>query len=162
MRKSQKDLSEFSLRLKAAREGLYTQEKLAEVSTVPLKTVKRLENIAKQENSDSEAKPLASTIMKLAQALDVTVEYLLLGDDDMNIYMEKLEKELKNLTADEIRFYHKQKLTPKVLAHLRLTDEFIDEITRYWCANTLSCYRPYVQDTIIRYAHNRPKVKENS
>ena len=98
----------------------------------------------------------------LSQALDVTPEYLLFGDENMNIYMMKLEDELKNLTVDEIRYYHKQELTDKVLCHLKLTDSFVTSIQTYWRAHTLSCYRPYVQDTIIRYCHNRPKVKINS
>ena len=32
---------------------------------------------------------------------------------------------------------------------------FIDEIHNYWNKNTLRCYKPYVQDTIIRYCSNR-------
>lgn len=155
MRTSKKKLHDFSIRLKEARkELLYTQEKLSEISGVNIKTIKRLENFGENDNPS----PLALNLVYLAQTLDVTPEYLLLGNDDMERFMKQLGKELKALTVNEIRFYHKQNLTDKVLAHLKLTDSFIDEIWQYWKNNTISCYRPYVQDTIIRYCHNRPKV----
>lgn len=155
MRVSKKNLHGFSIRLKEARKGLYTQEQLAEISGVNIKTIKRLENFEEKDNPS----PLALNLVFLAQALDVTPEYLLLGEDNMNIYMEKLENELKALTRGEIQYYHRQNLTDKVLAHLKLTDSFINNIHSYWKAHTISCYRPYVQDTIIRYCHNRPKGK---
>lgn len=161
MRKTEKTLSDFSVRLKCARDGIYTQKELAEKSGVALRTIQRLENIKKEKNSDNEQKPLASNLLLLSQALDVTPEYLLFGDENMNIYMGILEKELKQLTVEEIRYYHRQKITDKILCHLRLTDSFVENIQQYWKENTISCYRPYVQDTIIRYCHNRPKKKKD-
>ncbi len=158
MRVTKKKLHGFSIRLKEARKGIYTQEQLAKKSKVNIKTIKRLENFGESDDPS----PLAHNLLYLAQALDVTPEYLLLGEDNMNIYMETIESELKALTIDEIRYFHRQNLTDKVLAHLKLTDTFIDEIQRYWKEHTISCTRPYVQDTIIRYCHNRPKEKFNN
>lgn len=158
MRTTKKKLHGFSIRLKESRKGLYTQEQLANVSGVNIKTIKRLENFEENDNPS----PLALNLIFLAQALDVTPEYLLLGENNMNIYMEKLENELKALSIDEIRYYRHQNLTDKVLAHLKLTDSFINEIQRYWKENTISCYRPYVQETIIRYCHNRPQKRINN
>lgn len=155
MRKTKKELSDFSLRLKEARKDLYTQKELSEVSKVPQKTIERLENI----KAGDHISPLAINLLQLSQALDVTPEYLLLGEDCMTIYMENIRKELKSFSIDDIHYYHKQKLTDKVLAHLKLSDSFIDDIHEFWNNNTLKCYRPYVQDTIIRYCHNRPKTK---
>ena len=155
MRETKKELSDFSLRLKESRKNLYTQKELSEVSKVPQKTIERLENIKKGDS----VSPLAINLLCLSQALDVTPEYLLLGEDRMNIYMSNIEKELKNFSIEDIHYYHSQKLTDKVLAHLKLTDSFIDDIHEFWNTNTLKCYKPYVQDTIIRYCHNRPKVK---
>ena len=149
-----KELHEFSKRLKEARIGLYTQKQLAEKSGVNIKTIKRLENFNKNDNPS----PLAQNLLNVAQVLDVTPEYLLFGNESMEQYMSQIEQELKSLTISEIRFYHKQKLTDKILAHLKLTDSFVDGIWQYWKDNTLSCYRPYVQDTIIRYCHHRPKA----
>ncbi len=154
MRKTSKKLSAFSMRLKAARAGIYTQQELSEASGVNLRTIQRLENIS---DGDSPT-PLALNLLWLSQALDVTPEYLLLGEDNMDIYMEMIKKELKRLSVDDIHYYHKLSLTNKVLSHLKLTDDFVDEIQQYWKKNTLSCYRPYVQDTIIRYCHNRPRI----
>lgn len=153
MRSTSKEISAFSKRLKMAREGLYTQEQLAVKSGVNLRTIQRLEALP----IDTTVTPLAQNLLWLSQALDVTPEYLLFGDDNMNIYMEQLKKELMGLSIAEIHYYHKLGLSSKVLSHLKLTDAFIDEIQQYWKENTLSCYRPYVQDTIIRYCHNRPK-----
>ncbi|MCR5205979.1 MAG: helix-turn-helix domain-containing protein [Lachnospiraceae bacterium] len=154
MRVTKKDLHDFSIRLKKAREDFkYTQKQLAEISGVNIKTIKRLENFEKKDNPS----PLALNLLFLSQALDVTPEYLLLGEDNMNIYMKKLESELKALTIDEIRHYHRQNLTDKVLSHLKLTDTFIKEIWQYWNEHTIVCRRPYVQDAIIRYCHNRPR-----
>lgn len=150
------------MRLKEARSEIYTQQQLAEKSGVSLKTIQRLENIEKMDDPAAEPKPLASNLLMLSQALDITPEYLLFGDENMNIYMMKLEDELKKLSIEEIRYYHKQKMTDKVLCHLKLTDSFVTNIQQYWRTHTLSCYRPYVQDTIIRYCHNRPKIKTNS
>lgn len=157
MRISKKNLSGFSLRLKEARGKKLTQDKLAELSGVNKRTIERLENIEKKDDPSSEQKPLASNLLLLSQALDVSPEYLLFGNENMDIYMSILEKELKNLSIEEIRYYHKQELTDKVLSHLKLTDSFITEIQQYWTEHTISCYRPYVQDTIIRYCHNRPR-----
>ncbi len=156
MRNSNKILSNFSLRLKETRCGIYTQQQLAEKSGVSLKTIQRLENIERRDNPDEEPKPLASNLLLLSQALDVTPEYLLFGDENMNIYMDILEDELKNLSIEEIRYYHKQGMTDKILCHLKLTDSFVANIQLYWKEHTISCYRSYVQDTIIRYCHNRP------
>ncbi|WP_310604796.1 helix-turn-helix domain-containing protein [Anaerosporobacter sp.] len=161
MRKSHRNLSDFSLRLKHARDGIYTQQQLSDASHVNLKTIQRLEGIPKEEDINNEPKPLASNLLSLAQALDVTPEYLLFGEENMDIYMNKLKEELIKLTIADIHYYHKQKLTDKVLPHLKLTDSFIDSIHQYWNDHTLKCYRPYVQDTIIRYCHNRPPQKKN-
>lgn len=153
-----KELSGFSERLKAARRDMYTQEKLSEASNVGYRSIQRYESIKKSDNpTDKELLISTSNLLRLAEALDVTPEWLLLGEEDMKIYMTKLESELKALTKDEIYYYHKQPLTDKVLSHLKLTDKFIDNIQQYWKDHTLSCYRNYVQDTIIRYCHNRPK-----
>ncbi len=157
---SSKELSGFSRRLKAARVGKYTQRKLAEESKVGYRSIQRYESLEKNKNqSDDELLISTSNLLRLSQALDVTPEWLLFGEEDMKIYMNKLESELKALSKEEIQFYHKQPLTDKVLSHLKLTDTFIDAVHQYWKKNTLKCnlHKTYVQDTIIRYCHNRPR-----
>ena len=49
MRHSKKKLSGFSLRLKAARSEIYTQNELSKKSGVSLRTIQRLENIEKMD-----------------------------------------------------------------------------------------------------------------
>lgn len=154
---SHNELSDFSKRLKKERirQG-YTQKSLSEECNISVQTLSRYE----QRKKDDQTSPLAEYLVKIAQALDITVEYLLFGKDQMDLYMNQLKKELKELTIADIRHYHKMPMTAKVLSHLALTDDFIDEIHKYWREHTLSCYRPYVQDTIIRYCHHRPKRKK--
>lgn len=160
MREAKKDLSAFSRRLKNARNNRhFTQQQLADESGVYLKTIQRYENIT---NGDP-INPIALNLLYLSQALDVTPEYLLLGEENMNIYMKSLEAELLALSIREIHDYHKQNLTDKVLSHLKLTDEFIDKICAEWNRKYRSdkpgsrgFYHNYVQDTIIRYCHHRP------
>lgn len=160
MRSSKKNLSEFSKRLKNARTSRkYTQKQLAAESGVYLKTIQRYENVAE----GNPVNPIALNLLYLSQALDITPEYLLLGEENMNIYMRALKTELLALSIKEIHDYHKQKLTDKVLSHLKLTDEFIEEIRAEWNMKYRSnkpgskgFYRSYVQDTIIRYCHHRP------
>lgn len=159
MRESKKKLSPFSKRLKEARKGIYTQQQLATESNVALKTIQRLETLPNDGTSYS---PLAIHLLQLSQALDVTPEWLLNGNEQMDIYMNQIKEELKNLSIEEIRYYHSQPLTDKVLSHLKLTDDFITDLQQYWIQNTISCYRPYVQDTIIRYCHHRPKTKRQT
>lgn len=150
------ELSDFSKRLKEERKRQgYTQKSLAEECDISLQTLRRYE----QRKNNEQTSPLADNLVKIAQVLDVTVEYLLFGKDQMDLYMNQLEKELKELTIEDIRYYHKMSMTKKVLAHLALTEEFITEIQEYWRKHALSCYRPYVQDTIIRYCHHRPRRK---
>lgn len=156
MRKPEKNLHVFSLRLKKARAGKYTQEQLAEISGVSLKTIQRLEAIEEGENKS----PLACNLIPLAQALDVTSEYLLLGEDDMRIYMEKLKDELKGLTNDQVKKYHDKELNDKVLAHLKLTESFVTAIQSCWAKNhAVRYYRSYVKETILKYCQNRGEEK---
>lgn len=165
MRESKKNLSAFSLRLKEARKNRkYTQKKLEEVSGVYLKTIQRYENVKEGEPIN----PIALNLLNLAQALDLTPEYLLLGEDNMNIYMAQIKAELLSLSITDIHYYNKQNLTDKVLSHLKLTDEFINEIRIEWNKKyhakkpgAKGFYSNYVQDTIIRYCHHRPLSDES-
>lgn len=159
MKEFKGERSDFSERLRKARIARgYTQAQLAEIAGINVKTISRWEVYEKDISNPKESVNTlrASHVFKIAQALDVTPEYLIEGEDNMNIYMNQIEAELKALTIDEIRDFHKKPLTDKVLAHLKLTDDFIDKITDYWCKNTLKCRNDYVQNTIIRYCHNRP------
>ena len=146
----------FSIRLKAARKEMnYTQQELADLSGVSEKSIKRWENLDATEDKV----PLANNLQSIALALDTSSEYLLCGNENTDAYMEAIKKELLALKSEEILRYHSLPLSDKAPALLRLTDEFTGEICRYWNKHTLRCYFPYVQDTILRYCHNRPKKR---
>lgn len=62
-------------RLEAARDRrLWTQEKLAAESTIPVVTISRIENDRYSQ------RPRVATLQKLADALGVPVEWLAFGD----------------------------------------------------------------------------------
>lgn len=150
------ELSIFSQRLYSLRKQYnYTQQKLAEISKVSRRNIQRYEKILAKDFKNTSVAISTANILLLAQTLDVSAEYLLFGEENMDIYMDTIKKELEDLSREEVIYYHKLSLTDKILAHLKLTDAFIDEIHNYWNKNTLRCYKPYVQDTIIRYCSNR-------
>ena len=156
MEDNEKKLHPFSIRLKAARKEMnYTQQELADLSGVSEKSIKRWENLDATEDKV----PLANNLQSIALALDTSSEYLLCGNENTDAYMEAIKKELLALKSEEILRYHSLPLSDKAPALLRLTDEFTGEICRYWNKHTLRCYFPYVQDTILRYCHNRPKKR---
>jgi len=57
---------------------VWTQEQLAEKSGVPVVTISRL------ETGWGSITPRQSTVVKLAEALDVTPTYLMFGEDDLD------------------------------------------------------------------------------
>lgn len=152
------NLSEFAKRLKAAREKAgYSQDRLAEKVGMGYSTLCRYE----QESRDH-VYPSLINLLRLAQVLDVTPEYLLEGKDDKNLYMDDLAVELKALGENEIAKYHEMDMSDKVLAHLKLSDQFVREIQNSWGTKETwngkrAIYnRPYVLEVILKYASNRP------
>lgn len=66
-------------RLEAARDRrLWTQEELAQKSSVPVVTISRIENDRYSQ------RPRISTLRKLAEALSVPVEWLVFGDGEVD------------------------------------------------------------------------------
>lgn len=150
----EKQLSKFAKRLKEARKAAgYSQKKLAEKADVGYSTLCRYE---RETRNNVFPRPL--NLLHLAQVLDVTPEFLLEGKDDMNLYMDDLTGELEALNDDDIRRYHDMDMTDKVLAHLKLTEDFIRDVQASWSngASRAPYTRPYVMEVIIKYASNRP------
>jgi len=150
----EKQLSKFAERLKKAREKAgYSQKNLAEKADVGYSTLCRYE----QETRDN-VFPRPLNLLHLAQVLDVTPEFLLEGKDDMNLYMDDFTGELKALSDDDIRRYHDMDMTDKVLAHLKLTEDFIRDVQASWgrSGSRVTYNRQYVMEVIIKYASNRP------
>jgi len=68
-------LDSIGKRLESARDRrLWTQEQLAQESTVPVVTISRIENDRYSQ------RPRVATLRKLAEALGVQVEWLVFGD----------------------------------------------------------------------------------
>lgn len=145
-----KEVTGFATRLKEARNRAgFTQKELAERTFVGYSTICRYE----QENQENKS-PLAVNLVRLAQALDVTAEFLLFGEEKMDIYMDPLKEELFKLTASEIADYHKKPFSGKVLSHLCLSDDFVEKVQKKWSVKKYT--KAYVFETIMRYASNRP------
>ena len=151
---------DFSTRLKRLRnERNYTQAQLAGIVNVATKTISNYE----QRISE----PQAVLLLALAQALDVTPEYLLLGESNMNNYTQAIKAELEQLTTfNQIKQIKDEDFNSTILAHLEMTNSLVDTITRKWNAsitlfrddgNPSYFTKPYVQETIIKYCQNRQK-----
>ena len=69
----------------------YTQEELGKITNISVQSIRRYEQGRLNEE------PSAYNLLQLAKALDVTPEYLLIGDNNMTSYTEAIKRELKQL-----------------------------------------------------------------
>lgn len=151
---------DFSQRLKELRsEHHYTQEQLANIAKISLKSVQRY------EQGKGIKKPNVEYLLALAEVLDVTPEYLLKGEENMDSYNEAIKNELGHLESfSQVKEIHDKELNAVVLAHLKLTDSLVTSVRDSWQAKKLFqgsyCTRPYVQDVIVRYCQNRSDFRE--
>lgn len=82
----------FADRLKELRNiRNYTQEELGKITNISVQSIRRYEQGRLNEE------PSAYNLLQLAKALDVTPEYLLIGDNNMTSYTEAIKRELKQL-----------------------------------------------------------------
>lgn len=156
----------FADRMKRIRESRqYTQKQLAKIINVSEHSISNYE----QGICD----PSARILLELAQALDVTPEYLLLGGNNMNNYTEAIKTELMQLKDNkQIAHIKALRLNSTVLSHLELCDELVEEIKENWNKKGIFkrekagvieesyCTRNYVQEVILRYCQNRSALKE--
>ena len=112
------------------------------------------------------SEPITRHLLEIAKVLDVTPEYLLLGDNNMNTYTEAIKKELLQLTQfSQIEQVKHQELNAAILSHLEMSEDLVNEVTSTWNRSGIFapdsyCTRSYVQDVILRYCQNRIKFKE--
>ena len=152
----------FAARLKRIREeNKYTQVQLAEITIISVQTIRNYE----QERSV----PVSEYLLELAKALDVTPEYLLKGDNDMNSYTQAIKTELAQLNSfSQIEEIYSEDLNSTILAHLEMSDALISSLKHIWEGKKLFmnkdkesyCTRPYVSGVVLRYCQNRKKYKE--
>ena len=120
--------------------------------------------------------PSAYNLLQLAKALDVTPEYLLIGDNNMTSYTEAIKRELKQLNDyGQISEIKETELNSTILSHLEMSNDLVDAVKTDWNAKGIFkriekeedkqivvdsyCTRPYVQDVILRYCQNRSIFK---
>ena len=104
----------FANRLKELRNiRNYTQEVLGKITNISVQSIRRYEQGKLNEE------PSAYNLLQLAKALDVTPEYLLIGDNNMSSYTDAIKRELKQLHDYELISEIKDTdLNSTILAHL--------------------------------------------
>lgn len=151
MRKFAENLRKFR------REKNWSQIELAVISAIPLKTIQNY------EQNRGGCSPTLYNLMLLADIFDVTPYHLYYGrDSEMktnSIYMNALVSELTQLSYDAIKEIHDSAPLGTSLPKLSITEEVIHKISEEW-NNGVSypergCYRPFIEQTIRRYAENR-------
>ena len=147
----------FAERLKRIRnQRNFTQEQLAEISEIAVQTLRNYEQgISKN--------PVSEYLLNLAKVLDVTPEYLLLGENNMKTYTDAIKVELMQLDDfNKISEIKNEEFNSSILSHLEMSEELISAITNDWNMKGIfdtRCNRNYVQEVIIKYCQNRTKYK---
>ena len=148
----------FADRLKELRNiRNYTQEELGKITNISVQSIRRYEQ-------------------GRLKALDVTPEYLLIGDNNMTSYTEAIKRELKQLNDyGQISEIKETELNSTILSHLEMSNDLVDAVKTDWNEKGIFkriekeedkqivvdsyCTRPYVQDVILRYCQNRSIFK---
>lgn len=151
-------MNEFANNLKRLRnEKRMSQKQLAEVSCISIKSIQNYE-----QNRDGRA-PTLHNLMLLADIFDVTPYYLFYGGSkEMNtnsLYMDEILSELVQLPTTGIIEIHDSSAIGISLPKLSISDEIIAKLAEQWNDGTVfpkrGLYRPYIEQTITRYAQNR-------
>ena len=106
----------FADRLKELRNiRNYTQEELGKITNISVQSIRRYEQGRLNEEQS------AYNLLQLAKALDVTPEYLLIGDNNMTSYTEAIKRELKQLNDyGQISEIKETELNSTILSHLEM------------------------------------------
>jgi len=157
---------DFAKRLKQIRkERGYTQKQLSDIANIPVHTIRNYEQDI--------CKPITMNLLELAKVLDVTPEYLLLGENNMNTYTMAIKKELLQLKDyKKISKIKGEEFNSTILSHLEMGMELVEDIKTEWnnagvfikenddgTIEESYCTRNYVQEIIIKYCQNRMKFK---
>ena len=117
----------FADRLKELRNiRNYTQEELGKITNISVQSIRRYEQGRLNEE------PSAYNLLQLAKALDVTPEYLLIGDNNMTSYTEAIKRELKQLNdygqISEIKFLTPENYYEDCFGIYRMEDVPVEKI----------------------------------
>lgn len=128
----------FAVRLKRIRnERGYTQEQLARITLISVQTIRNYEQ--------GHNEPISSYLLDLAQALDITPEYLLKGSMNMNTYTNAIKMELSQINNfEQLVEIKNENLNATVLPHLELSEELVSDIKDAWKKKTFLCNQKLV------------------
>lgn len=138
-----------------------SQSQLANISCISVKTI---QNYEQDENGNA---PTIHDLLVLADIFNVTPYYLYYGGqkemETNSLYMNELLSELAQLDRDAIKEIHDSEANGISLPKLSISDEVIAKLAGKWNEDVISpqrgYYKPYIEQTIIRYAQDRQKWK---
>ena len=142
----------FADRLKELRNiRNYTQEELGKITNISVQSIRRYEQGRLNEE------PSAYNLLQLAKALDVTPEYLLIGDNNMTSYTEAIKRELKQLNDyGQISEIKETELNSTILSHLEMSNDLVDAVKTDWNAKGIF---KRIEKYGIKYKMRREKRK---
>lgn len=156
-------MKEFADNLKRLRhEKKMSQVELANISCISIKSIQNYE-----QNRDGRA-PTLHNLMLLADIFNVTPYYLYYGGtNEMNsnsLYMNEVLSEISQLPFDAIKKIHDSPATGISLPKLCISDALISKIAGKLnfkvCFPQRGLYKPYIEQTLIRYAQDRQNWKK--
>lgn len=157
-------MKEFANNLKKLRkERNLSQRQLADMSSIPIKTI---QNYEQDRNGNA---PTFHNVLLLADFFDVSPYNLYFGGrkemTTNSLYMDELLSELKQLDDAAIKEIHDSEATGTCLPKFSISSPFINELANTWNNGNLpktkrKFYRNYIEQTITRYAQNRQKWKK--
>lgn len=144
------------------RQWNWSQDDLANVSNIPLKTI---QNYEQDRNGRI---PTFYNVMILANVFDVTPYYLYYGgNEEMKIHAEytnELVAELKQLSVDQLKQIHDSQLQGVSLPKLSVSPEVIETLKAKFNQGVVlperGMTRPYIEQILTRYAQNRQVWKQ--
>ena len=154
-------MKEFADNLKRLRkERGMSQGQLAKISCIPIKTIQNYE-----QNRYGHSATFHN-VMLLADILEVAPYKLYFGGTDNmeTLYMKELLSELSRLSPSQVEEIHDSEANGISLPKLAMSDQVINDLKHTWNKKVAppqrGYYRPYVEQTIIRYAQDRQGWKE--
>lgn len=156
-------MKKFADNLKSLRrERNMSQSQLANISCISVKTI---QNYEQDRNGNA---PTLHNLLLLADIFDVTPYYLCYGGDKEmktnSLYMDELISELTQLNNSAIKEIHDSEVTGISLPKLCISDTVIAKLADKWNEKVefpqRGYYKPYIEQTITRYAQNRQDWKK--
>ena len=134
-----------------------TQKQLAVISCISIRT---LQNYEQNRNGNA---PTLHNLLLLADIFDVTPYYLYYGGKKEmqanSLYVDELQTEILKLDEKQLREVHDSEMNGTALPKLSINDEFVNKLittlNKGEKAPNRGYYRPYIEQTAIRYAQQR-------